>query len=141
MYRLYGMVAAFVFIIGAFAFTQMDKVANYRPAKGTISYIDRTCEFTETERSGQSKTTREVTDKCDSTGEWQKVRDEVRNRKGKKVMGDATMHVSYISPQDGVSREGELKFTGRDDEFYQLQAGDMIDILVSNSDPSKIRKG
>jgi len=141
MYRLYGMVAAFVFILGAFAFTQIDKVANYRPAKGTIAYIDRTCEFTETERSGASKSTHEVTDKCDSTGEWQKVRDEVRNRHGKKVMGDATMHVSYISPQDGVSREGELKFTGRDDEFYQLQAGDMIDILVSKSDPSKIKKG
>src|SRR5262245_16976459 len=94
MYRLYGMVAAFVFILGAFAFTQIDKVANYRPAKGTIAYIDRTCEFTETSRSAGTSSSREVTDKCDSTGEWQKVRDEVRNRHGKKVMGNATLHVS-----------------------------------------------
>jgi hypothetical protein len=35
---------------------------------------------------------------------------------------------------------GELRFDGRDDEFYRLRAGDQVDILVSNSDPTKIRK-
>jgi hypothetical protein len=34
----------------------------------------------------------------------------------------------------------DLHFTGRDDEFYELQAGSQFDILVNNEDPSKIRK-
>jgi hypothetical protein len=48
--------------------------------------------------------------------------------------------VSYTAPQDGSSQTSELYFTSRDDEFYDLQAGDQIDVLVSNDDPSKIRK-
>ena len=30
---------------------------------------------------------------------------------------------------------------GRDNEFYELKAGDQIDILVSNDDPAKIIEG
>lgn len=50
------------------------------------------------------------------------------------------VHLSYTAPQNGQAETGELKFDGRGDEFYRLRAGDEFDILVSNSDPTKIRK-
>jgi hypothetical protein len=43
-------------------------------------------------------------------------------------------------PQTGQPGTGELKFDGRDDEFYRLKAGDEIDILVSDADPTRIHK-
>jgi hypothetical protein len=81
-----------------------------------------------------------VTDSCDSTGEWDKVREAVRDKRRKKIAGSETVHLTYTAPQDGSYRTAELKFSGGDDEFYQLQAGDEVHILVSNSDPSKITK-
>ena len=61
-------------------------------------------------------------------------------KRDKTISGKAVVQVSYTAPQDGSSRTSELNFTSRDDEFYNLKAGDEIDILVSNSDPSKITK-
>ena len=42
-------------------------------------------------------------------------------------------------PRIAPESPGDL-FDGGDDEFYSLKAGDQIDILVANSDPTKIRK-
>ena len=55
------------------------------------------------------------------------------------VAGKAVVKVSYTAPQDGSYRTGELSFDGRDDQFYKLKAGDELQILVSNEDPTKIR--
>jgi hypothetical protein len=57
-----------------------------------------------------------------------------------RFRGHAVVHLSYSAPQDGSYRTADLHFTGRDDEFYDLQASSEINILVSNSDPSKIKK-
>jgi hypothetical protein len=140
MYRLYGMAATMLLVMGLSAYSVANRAMNYKPAKATVSYIDRTCDFLETTERAGVKTARALSDSCNSTGEWDKVREAVRDKRRKKIAGSETVHLTYTAPQDGSYRTAELKFTGRDDEFYQLQAGDEVRIMVSNSDPSKIVK-
>ena len=45
MYRLYGMVAAFVFIIGMAGYHAIDRSANYKAAKATVYEVDRKCDM------------------------------------------------------------------------------------------------
>jgi hypothetical protein len=142
MYRLYGMAAAMLITLGLAGFSAMDRTTNYKPAKATVSTIDRTCDYVESTRdpgTNKVESARGLTDSCNATEEWEKQRDEVR-KTGKRFSGDAVVHVNYTAPQDGSYRTADLHFTGRDDEFYDLQAGSEIKILVSNSDPSKIKK-
>ena len=49
-----------------------------------------------------------------------------------KINGRAIVKVSYTAPQDGSYQTSQLEFTGRDEEFYKLEAGDQIEVLVSN---------
>jgi hypothetical protein len=111
---------------------------NAQQTKATVSYIDRKCQIIETEydENYKRKGSRACTDSCNSIDEW----DKVREKRNKVVDGSAVVHVSYTAPQNGQSQTAELNFNGRDDEFYRLKAGDEIDILVSNSDPTKISK-
>lgn len=142
MYRLYGMAAAMVFILGMAAFSVSDRAMNWKPAKATVTTIDRTCNFVETTTDPNTNKVMEargLTDSCSATDEWEKQRDTIR-KSGKRFSGDAVVHVTYSAPQDGSYRTADLNFTGRDDEFYDLQAGSEINILVSNTDPSKIKK-
>lgn len=116
------------------------------PAKATVTLIDRKCEIIETiknqeldPRGKPIKVQMEVnrsTGECKSVDEWAKL----RKQRSKDVQGTATVHVDYQAPQDGSSHSGTLTFTGRDDEFYKLNAGDSIDIVVAPDDPAKIRK-
>lgn len=116
------------------------------PAKATVTLIDRKCEIIETIKNQTSdprgkpiKVQMEVnrsTGECKSVDEWEQL----RKKRSKDVEGTATVHVDYQAPQDGSSHSGTLTFTGRDDEFYRLNAGDSIDILVAQDDPAKIRK-
>lgn len=134
---MYGAVTAVVFIAGMSACSAMQRSANYAPAKAAVSYIDRTCNFIETTYEGKrAKSARGYTDSCNSTDEWASIRE----KRNKKVSGKAVVHLIYTAPQDGSSRTSELRFDGGDDEFYELKAGDEVDILVSNSDPSKVIK-
>lgn len=115
-------------------------------AQATVTTIDRTCTIVTTEKSqvpipGSSET-REVTSKvgqskgeCKSVEEWE----EVRKKRNKDVDGVAVVHVEYRAPQDGKLHQGTLEFDGRDDEFYQLRAGDPIEVRVSKDDPDRIR--
>ena len=118
------------------------------PAKATVMTIDHECTIIESERkpiddprgSGvklDAQTNKILKGECKSVDEWQ----EVRKKRSKKVDGKAAVHVEYQAPQDGSYRTGTLNFTGRDDEFYELKAGDTIDILVAEDDPARIRKG
>jgi hypothetical protein len=111
---------------------------NAQQTKATISYIDRKCQIIETayDENYKRKGTRTYTDSCNSLDEW----DKVREKRNKVVAGNAVVHVSYTAPQNGQFQSAELNFSGRDDEFYRLKAGDEIEILVSNSDPTKISK-
>ena len=117
------------------------------PAKATVTTIDRKCDIIETidrqvedpRGSGVKLKARELNSKtgeCKSVEEWA----EVRKKRSKDVKGTAAVHVEYQAPQDGSYRQATLNFTGRDDEFYDLNAGDSIDILVAAKDPAKIRK-
>lgn len=117
------------------------------PAKATVTTIDRKCDIIETiERevddprgSGVKLKAHEMNSKtgeCKSVEEWA----EVRSKRSKAVKGTAAVHVEYQAPQDGSYRQATLTFTGRDDEFYDLNAGDSFDILVAAHDPAKIRK-
>jgi hypothetical protein len=109
---------------------------NAKHVKATISYIDRNCEIIQTTYDGdyKEKSRSTYTDSCSSIDEW----DKVREKRDKKVAGKAVVHVDYTAPQTGQSLSGEIKFDGGDDEFYTLKAGDQIDILVSDADPTKI---
>lgn len=114
---------------------------NSKPTMATIATIDRTCDFIETTTSPDGvKSARGTTDSCNSTDEWDKVRDQIRDHRHKKIAGKATLHLTYTAPQDGSYRTADLKFDGSDDEFYSLQAGDQVQILVSDKDPNVIRK-
>jgi hypothetical protein len=110
---------------------------NADKVKATVMTIDRTCDFVETTFEGKkAMSARGYTDSCSSTDEWSKVRE----KRNKQVSGRATIHVSYVAPADGAEHTGEFKITGRDDAFYEIKAGDEIDILVSKTDPTRIRQ-
>jgi hypothetical protein len=138
IYSLRGAVVALVFVAGIGVYTAVDRGMNYDRAKATIVTIDRTCDFTETATDADGKTTsRSITDSCSSTDEFATIRE----KRNKRISGKAVFQVSYTAPQDGSYRTSTLKFTGRDDEFYELKSGDEIDVLVSKDDPTKIIKG
>ena len=136
-YSIYGGAAAVLLVAGIGAFSAMDRAANYSPATATVYLIDRKCDITETTTEADGTTTaRGMTDDCKSVAEWETVRD----KRTKAVSGKATVKVSYVAPQDGSSQTSELHFDGRDDEFYELKAGDEVEVLVSKSDPTKVIK-
>ena len=137
MYSLRGAVVAMIFFAAAGVYSAVDRNTNYAAAKGTVYLIDRKCNMTETTTDEDGRTTaRAMTDDCNSVDEWETVRE----KRSKLVSGKAVVQVSYTAPQNGSAQIGTLEFTGRDDEFYELNAGDPIDILVSKDDPSKIIK-
>ena len=117
------------------------------PAQAIVTTIDRKCEIIETIRheiddprgSGVKLDAQEMnstTGDCKSVDEWA----EVRSKRTKLVQGTAAVHVDYQAPQDGSYHSATLNFTGRDDEFYELSAGDSVAIIVARDDPAKIRK-
>ena len=138
MYRLYGMVAVVLFIVGAAGVSTINRATNYTPAKASVFLIDRNCDIIETETSPDGhKSTRTYKGECKSVDDaW----DKAKTKHDKDISGTATVKVSYIAPKDGSSQTSELHFTARDDEFYDLKAGDEINILVRNDDPTKITK-
>jgi hypothetical protein len=138
VYRIYGMGAAMVVLAFTGAYHSMERAANWRPAKAEVSYIDRKCTIIRTtyDENYKPEEKQTFTDSCNSIDEW----DKVRTKRNKTVDGTAVVHLSYNAPQGGQPETAELTFDGRDDEFYNLKAGDRVDILVSNSDPTKIQK-
>lgn len=136
-HSLRGMVAAIVLVAGVGTCAVIDKGVNYQSARASVVMIDRMCDMTETTTEPDGTTTaRGMRDSCNSVEEWETVKE----KRNKVVSGTATVHVTYVAPQDGSSQTSQLSFTGRDDEFYELKAGDEFEVLVSNDDPSKIRK-
>ena len=137
MYRLIGMAGAFVFFCGLAAYSAIDRATNYKPAKASVFMIDRKCDIVETTKSGDGTSSARIyNDDCKSIEAW----DKAKAKRDKGISGEATVQVSYTAPQDGSTHSSTLKFSSRDDEFYDLHAGSEIDILVSNSDLDKIRK-
>jgi hypothetical protein len=137
MYRLYGMIAAILLILGVAGFSAIDRAANWKPAKATVFLIERKCDIVETSTSfdGQ-KSSRTYNGDCKSVDDWTKAKE----KHDKTISAKATVKVTYVAPQDGTSQTGELHFTSKDDEFYDLTAGEIVDVLVNNEDPTRIKK-
>ena len=137
LYSLRGAAAALLFVGAVSVYSVVDRSANYAPAKADVYLIDRTCDYTETTTEADGKTTaRGMNGSCSEVEEWETVRD----KRTKVVSGKAVVHLSYTAPQDGSTHTSKLNFTGRDDEFYVLKAGDQVDVLVSTSDPTRVIK-
>ena len=138
MYRLYGMIGAILFMMGVAGWSAIDRTSNWKPAKAAVFMIDRKCDIVETTKTagGQTISARKYNDDCNSIDAWETA----RAKHDKTISATATVKVSYTAPQDHSSQTSELQFDSKDDEFYALKAGDEIDILVSNADPTKIRK-
>ena len=136
IYSLRGATFAMVAIAVIGVFTLVDRGMNYKAAKASVFVIDRQCSFDRKYGDGHSET---VTQSCNATDEFKSIAK--AGKRPKDVDGKAVVKVSYTAPQDGSYQTSQLRFDGRDDEFYELKAGDQIDVLVSNDDPSKIIKG
>ena len=111
---------------------------NYTPAKATVFLVDRECRFNREYEGGK---TEYVTQSCNATDEFKTIAKAPGGKRKMDVDGKAVVKVTYNAPQDGSYQTSQLRFDGRDDEFYQLKAGDQIDILVSNDDPAMIIEG
>ena len=138
MFRLYSMVAVVLFIVGVAGVSTINRATNYTPAKASVSLIDRKCEIIETVTSPDgNKSSSTFNGDCKSADDaWNSA----KAKHNKKIAGTSTVTVSYTAPKDGSYQTSELHFTARDDEFYDLKAGDEINILVRNDDPTKITK-
>ena len=138
MFRLYAMVAVVLFVVGAAGVSIINRATNYTPAKASVFLIDRTCDIIETVTTPDGQKSSSTYDgECKSADTaW----DDAKAKHDKKISGRATVKVTYVAPKDGSSQTAELHFTARDDEFYDLKAGDEINILVRNDDPTKITK-
>ena len=138
IYSLRGAVfaAGLVAVIGVWSVA--NRGMNYKPAKASVFLIDRQCKFDREYGDGKREA---VTQSCNATDEFKSIAKASGGKRAKDVDGKAVVKVSYTAPQDGSYQTSQLLFDGRDDEFYQLKAGDQIDILVSNDDPTKIIGG
>ena len=137
MYSGRGAMLALGFIGVVTVTSTVNRQMNYEPAKATVFLIDRECRFTREYEGGKKET---VTQSCNATGEFKSIVGADGKRK-MDVDGKAVVKVSYTAPQDGSYQTSQLRFDGRDDEFYKLKAGDQIDILVSNDDFARITEG
>jgi hypothetical protein len=111
---------------------------NYEPAKATVFLVDRECRFTREYEGGKKET---VTESCNSTDEFKSIASAPEGKRKMDVDGKAVVKVSYTAPQNGSYQTSQLRYDGRDDEFYRLKAGDQIDVLVSDDDPAMIIEG
>jgi len=138
IYSARGAMFAMGVVVVVAVTTTVDRGMNYEPAKATVFLVDRECRFTREYDGGKKES---VTQSCNATDEFKSI---ARSPDGKRKMdvdGTAVVKVSYTAPQNGSYQTSQLRFDGRDDEFYALKAGDQIDVLVSNDDPATIIEG
>ena len=138
IYSARGAVFAVGFIAVVGVYTTIDRGMNYKGAKATVFEIDRQCRFDQEYERGKTKM---VTQSCNATDEFKKLAGAPRGKRKMDVDGKAVVKVSYTAPQNGSYQTSQLRFDGRDEEFYDLKAGDVIDVLVSNDDPAMIIEG
>jgi hypothetical protein len=134
-YSGYGALGAIGFVVVMGTVNIVDRGMNYSAAKATVFRIDRECGFTRVYEGGKQE---QIRQDCSATDEFKDITRSAEKRT-RDIDGTAVVKVTYNAPQDGSSRTSELRFTGRDDEFYKLRAGDELAILVSNEDPGDIR--
>jgi len=112
------------------------------PVTATVTTIDRVCTIIETRSSDDPEVSKLTKGRpvqtsrqgdCNEVEEWA----EVKRKRSKSVDGKADIHFLYQGP-DGHEHSGTLSYTGRDDEFYQVKAGDNLPIRVAEDDPTKV---
>ncbi len=132
-----GSMLALGFVAVVTVTTTVNRGMNYEAAKASVFLIDRQCRFN-VESGGKTEV---VTQSCNATDEFKSIAAAPDGKRKMDIDGKAVVKVSYTAPQDGSYQTSELRFDGRDEEFYELKAGDQIDILVSNDDPAMIIEG
>ncbi len=115
------------------------------PTTATVTTIDRTCTIIEQSMPEDPEVRQLTKDRpvqssrkgdCNEVEEWA----EVKRTRSKRVEGEAEIHFLYAGP-DGQQRQGSLTYSGADDEFYEIKAGDSLPIRVAKDDPSRVYRG
>jgi Neuraminidase (sialidase) len=137
IYSVRGAIFTVVAAVMISGIASVNKSAKWAETKATIESIDRSCDFVETTYEDKRATSSHgYTDSCSSTDEF----DKIKKKRNKMVSGRATVHVNYTAPNNGSYQTGKFTMNGGDDDFYTLKAGDSVEILVSKSDATKIRR-
>ena len=127
-----GVVGCLPFLVAAFSVATSNKV----PVKARIASIDRTCEYTASVRRGYGDTLKAD---CNLTKTFESMRDHAKDRT-RDLKASAKVTLSYMAPGEEHERTGTITLTGRDDEFYTYHYGDMIEVKIDKSDPSKVSR-
>ena len=103
--------------------------------------IDRVCQFHTAVRRTLPEGTRildETTrEDCNATGQLASLLDQ-GPRPTRKVKGEATVWVSYLSPVDGVRHTSSYTVDGHFNTFYTLREGAQLNIRVHKREPNRI---
>ena len=112
---------------------------NSVPAKAMVMMIDRKCSITEQKYKESLDGKRQMGESRSYEGDCREIDnwETVKKKRGMNLKGNAEIHLSYVGP-DGKSRTGAIAVTGRDAEFYDLKAGDSVQIMVDPDQPERI---
>ena len=140
--RTLGYATVFAAIGSVAAWNAVDDAMNYTKATAAIARIDRKCEFHTSIRRPLPEGTKlmdQVTrEDCDATGELASLLNQGPYPK-RKVKGEATVWVSYVSPLDGAPHTDSYKLDGKENEFYTLREGSRVGIRIHNREPGHIK--
>lgn len=124
--------------------------SNSVPVDGTVIGIDHKCRYefkgeearaiAERAKHGEQLTDDEMFGDCSSDADFLAAREDFDANKT-RFSGKATVRVTFISPIDNTSVDGELEFDGDDREFYTLRNSSPIKLLVNKADHSRISFG
>lgn len=108
-------------------------------ATAMVTTIDRKCTIIEQAYTESATGNRTVGEKRSYEGECHEVDDwdKVKKKRGMNLKGRAEIHLTYVGP-DGKSHDGTIKVDGRDSEFYDLKAGDSVQIMMDPDQPKRI---
>lgn len=98
------------------------------PVSATVERIDRTCLLVDNDTGASGYGS------CGQRAFFNKQA--FANGHREDLEGTAKVTLFYTAPQDGSFQSGSLKFTGHDDAFYDLKAGDPLPIRVDKADPA-----
>lgn len=112
---------------------------NSVPATAMVTTIDRKCTIVEQAYTESPTGNRTMGAKRNYEGECHEIDDweTVKKKRGMNLKGKAEVHLSYVGP-DGKSHTGTIKVDGRDAEFYDLKAGDSVQIMMDPDQPERI---
>ena len=98
------------------------------PTMATVEKIDRTCLLVDNQSGATAYGS------CGQRDFFN--RQAYAGGKRADLEGKARVSIMYTAPQDGSFHPGELNYTGHDDRFYELKAGDQLPIRVDKADPA-----